>query len=131
MVSQVERRLAMLVDPEEASRELYMHWLSANRFGVLSTLRGSDALWLLRRHTPEFIVAQERLRDMSAIDFLGQLRSQYSTTNFPVVVLCKSAAVQPDLRMAGASAVLPSLGALDALSAVIRTLIAGSRRYVN
>jgi len=42
---------------------------------------------LLQRYRVEFILLQRELRDVSALDFLHQLRSRSSTAALPVIVL--------------------------------------------
>src|SRR6185503_19063918 len=55
--------------------------------GYCSTPRSRVALWLLQRYRVEFILLQRELRDVSALDFLHQLRSRSSTAALPVIVL--------------------------------------------
>jgi len=110
------------VDPVEASRDVYGHWLFAHHFGVLSTPRRHVALWLLERYRTAYILAQDELRNMSAIDLPRQVKARPSTSDVPVVVLSESPDPKGSSWLAGASAVVPSLGRFDLLGAVLQSL---------
>src|SRR5262245_1932994 len=122
MVTSDNRNLVLLVDSLEASRDLYGHWLAIHDFGVLATPRGRVALSLLERYRPKYILVQDELPDMSSIDLLRQLKAQPSTAAVPVVMLSKSTDVKQHLWLAGASAVVPSLGGFHLLEIVIYQL---------
>ena len=123
-------KLVLLVDPEEESRQVYSSWLMTQGFETLMTPRGRVALWLLQRYQPAFILTHEQVRDMSALDLLHRIGSRSSTAQLPVIVLCKSIGRRQEFGLAGAAAVVPSLG-LDELHAVLQTALSDVKRYAN
>jgi CheY-like chemotaxis protein len=130
MAASRNEKLALLVDPEEESRHVYSSWLLTRGFETVMTPRGRVALWLLQRYQPAFILTQEQLRDMSALDLLHRLRSRSSTARLPFIVLCKSFGRQQEFWLAGAAAVVPSLG-FDDLRGVLQTALSQVNRYAN
>jgi CheY-like chemotaxis protein len=123
-------KLALLVDPEEASRHVYSSWLLTQGFETLMTPRGRVALWLLQRYQPAVILIQEQVRDMSALDLLHRVRSRSSTARLPVIVLCTSIGRDQEFWLAGAAGVVPSLG-FDELRGVLHTVLSPVHRYAN
>ena len=130
MVASRNEKLVLLVDPEEESRHVYSSWLMTQGFETVMTPRGRVALWLLQRYQPVFILTQEQLRDMSAVDLLRRVRSRSSTARLPVIVLCKSFGRHEEFWLAGAAAVVPSLG-FDDLRSVLHTALSQGNRYAN
>jgi len=123
-------KLVLLVDPDETSRHVYSSWLLTQGFETLMTPRGRVALWLLQRYQPAFLLIQDQLRDMSALDLLHRLRSRSSTARLPAIVLSKASGRDQEFWLAGATAVVPSLGFGD-LQRVIQTALPHVNRWVN
>ena len=123
-------QLVLLVDQDEESRQVYASWLMMHGFETLMTPRGRVALWLLQRYQPVFILMQEQLRDMSALDLLHRIRSRLATAQLPVIVLCKSTHRRQEFWLAGASAIVPSLG-FDDLRRVLQTAQSHVSRSAN
>ena len=123
-------KLVLLVDQDEESRHVYSSWLMTQGFETLMTPRGRVALWLLQRYQPAFILTQEQLRDMSALDLLHRIRSRSSTAQLPLIVLCKSIGRRQEFWLAGAAAVVPSLGFED-LRRVLHTALSHVNRHAN
>lgn len=112
-------RLALIVDDEDAVREVVARMLQDGGWETLTAAHGAEALALARRTRPDLVVLDMLMPDMEGIETLGRLRE--SCPGVPVLAISGAAHAADYLLMAvrlGASAALPKPFEASALLAM-------------
>jgi DNA-binding response OmpR family regulator len=101
-------RLALIVDPDRDTRELYKTFLVPNRYVIEEASDGREALAKALTDPPDIVVTETRLSGVDGFDLCDLLRRDRETRNVPIVVLTGEirAAQHDRARVAGADAVL-------------------------
>jgi DNA-binding response OmpR family regulator len=118
------RSSVLLVDtPDQA--EMYAIALGHHGYAVQTASSCDEAIELARRHRPEVIVLDVRLRDQSGWDTCRTLRDDAATTGVPIVVLTASVfeATEAAAREVGAARLLGKPCLPSELAAAIDDLI--------
>ncbi|MDO5647763.1 phosphate regulon transcriptional regulator PhoB [Paracoccus sp. (in: a-proteobacteria)] len=77
----------LLVEDENAQREVLQYNLEAEGFTVISADNGEDALLLVREEMPALIVLDWMLPKVSGIEVCRQVKADMATRDIPVVML--------------------------------------------
>jgi len=96
----------LLIDDSKAIHALLASRLSDEPVALTSAYCGQEGLAAARKFTPDLILLDADLPDVSAIEICRQLKSDITTAEVPVIFL--SSAVSPDDRIYD-----PQLGAAD------------------
>ncbi|HEU4829102.1 MAG TPA: response regulator [Gemmatimonadales bacterium] len=86
---EVETRL-LIVDDTEANRYAVARHLRANGFTVREAATGRDALAEVERETPDMIVLDIRLPDISGLELARRLREDPRTAGIPILHISAS-----------------------------------------
>ena len=86
---QREARL-LVVDDTEANRYAVVRHLRANGFEVREAATGRDALAMVERETPDMIVLDIRLPDVSGLEVARQVRANPRTAAIPILHISAS-----------------------------------------
>lgn len=101
-------RLALIVDDEDAVREVVARMFRDGGWDTLTAAHGAEALALARRTRPSLVVLDMLMPDMEGIETLGRMRE--ACPGVPVLAISGAAHAADYLLMAvrlGASAALP------------------------
>ncbi|OSP56210.1 phosphate regulon transcriptional regulator PhoB [Pseudoruegeria sp. SK021] len=79
--------LVLVVEDEPAQREMLAYNLSAEGFGVAKAENGEEALILVKEQTPDLIVLDWMLPNVSGIEICRQLKSRVETRAVPIIML--------------------------------------------
>ncbi|NJR73572.1 MAG: PAS domain S-box protein [Scytonema sp. CRU_2_7] len=80
----------LLVDDYLEDRKTYRRYLLQDKqhtYNILEAETGEQALLLCRQQFPDVIVMDYLLPDMDGLEFLDNLKTQFSQTNIPVIIL--------------------------------------------
>jgi len=114
-----EKPLVLIVEDEEAARELLTSYLEPEGYDVAWVSSGTDALIRARQLQPDVITLDIRLGDISGWEILHRLKKDPETTHIPVVVI--SILDEPETGFAlGASDYLVKPIEKESLLAVLR-----------
>ncbi len=80
----------LVVDDTEANRYAVVRHLRANGFEVREASTGRDALALVERETPDMIVLDIRLPDVSGLEVARQVRANPRTAAIPILHISAS-----------------------------------------
>jgi len=121
--------LALLVDRDEDTREMYRAFLKNAAFDVEETADGRQALAVAINRRPDVIVTDTHLVGVSGYDLCGLLRRDPITSDTPIVVVTGHAATSELARAheAGADTVLVKPCLPDILLLEMRRLIERSK----
>src|SRR3954466_14211570 len=90
MANQTEmdsRPLVLIIDSEEAVRDLYGKWFIALGFQTMCAVGTLGLSCALRRERPQLIITELHARDLTLHGLFVRLRSEESTRCIPVIVL--------------------------------------------
>jgi two-component system OmpR family response regulator len=85
-VSQAPKPRILLVDDNQSFRELVGSWLSS-RSEVVVASSATDGLAALDRFTPDLIILDVMMPEISGRDMYRQLRARHGTAEVPVLFL--------------------------------------------
>ena len=116
----------LLVDDEPDQVEMYRYALADSGFTVSAAANGAEALARARELSPDLIVLDLLLPDMSGWDVCAALKADPSTARIPVLVLTAAATttLASDAERAGCAGALLKPCYPDQLIATIRALLA-------
>ena len=117
------RKVVLIVDPDEDTRDLYGKWFTSMGFDVMCAAAVAGACWAVQRHQPDVVVTELELRESTGVQLLRALSHPW---HLPVPVLVMTRSTNPAwlaaARDAGAVAVLPKLTDFDELLRWVRAL---------
>jgi len=124
---QDERPRILIVDDVASDARLMRRLFEANqRFEVIETYSGAEALAAVNTETPDLVVLDLNLPDMNGEQLLQMLRQQEQTKNVPVIIV-SARDIDPELRsqLAAQTDSIWSKGALDrsSLLAYVETML--------
>lgn len=82
-----EQKTVLIVEDEPDTAEMFAEMMRLSGFRVLKAYGGENALSILSQETPDAIVLDMMMPEMSGLDLLGRLRQQPATRKLPVVVV--------------------------------------------
>jgi CheY-like chemotaxis protein len=123
-VDLLQPQLALVVDPDEDTQELYKAFLVPRRYVVAHAHDGRDALAKAIGDPPDVIITETDLPFIDGYALCQLLRSDPSTRNIPIVVVTADArtAAGQRARTAGADTVLVKPCLPESLFAEMETL---------
>ena len=77
----------MLIEDDIALQKMYTLKFQKEGFTVISALTGNEALNQLRTHTPDIILLDIMLPDMSGLEILERIKESSVLKKIPVIVL--------------------------------------------
>jgi CheY-like chemotaxis protein len=81
----------LIVDDEPDQVEMYQYALEEAGFGVLAAYTGESGIAMAREASPDLIVLDIRLPDMTGWEVCGILKADQSTASIPIVILTAAA----------------------------------------
>jgi two-component system phosphate regulon response regulator PhoB len=79
--------LVLIVEDEPAQREVLAYNLEAEGYRIARAENGEEALLLVREETPDVIVLDWMLPNVSGIEVCRQLKSRAATRGVPIIML--------------------------------------------
>lgn len=122
-------KTVLIVEDEEDAAELFAEMMRVSGFRVLKTSNSAPAIGMMSSETPDVIILDIMMPEISGLDILRQMRRDPQLAGIPVVVV--SARSMPadikDGMEAGASTYLTKpVGFLELREAVERALVSRS-----
>lgn len=125
----LEREIVIVIDPDDATRELVCRRLSAQGYQVESTRSAAEGAEMALRNPPAALVANLWMPSISGVQLCRLLRSEPATADVPIV-LCGDVA-EPRNRFwaerAGASGFVARHRTGDLVRALARAITAAPR----
>ena len=117
------RRLVLLVDANEDTRDLYGDWFFIRGFDVVTTERDDMALLIAKTHRPDLVVTDLHANGLDGLRLVQRIRSEAETCEIPLIIMTVVAdpLLFVSLRAAGAEVVW-KLGDFDVLERSIAAL---------
>jgi signal transduction histidine kinase/CheY-like chemotaxis protein len=84
--SQTGLRRLLIVDDNEVSRYIVRELLDRPWLDVAEAANGTEAIRLIRQNCPDAVILDLLMPDISGMEVLQQLRSEYSTQMLPVLI---------------------------------------------
>jgi len=103
-----ESKIALLVDRDDDTRQMYAEFLKQSAWEVVEAADGADALVKALARRPSIIVTETRLPVVDGFELCERLRREATTEAIPILVVTADA-YAPDVeraRAAGANVVL-------------------------
>jgi CheY-like chemotaxis protein len=118
----------LAIDDEEASRYIIREMLNDRRFEIVEAASGQEALKKVAEVTPDVILLDLRLTDMTGIDVYQRLVESSGHARVPIVMVTSQRLSAEELERIGNTAIL-SKAALtrDTLQAAIHSVVAEAR----
>ena len=117
------RRLVLLVDATEDTRDLYGDWFFIRGFDVVATARDDLALLIAKAYRPDLVVTDLHAKGLDGLRLVHRIRSEADTCEIPILIM--TVVTDPplvvSLRAAGAE-VVSKLGDFDVLERSIAAL---------
>jgi CheY-like chemotaxis protein len=88
----------LAVDDEEASRFIIRQMLNDRDHEVIEAATGGDGLSRAHERTPDIILLDLRLTDMTGFDVFDRLRQDPATASVPVVIITSQRLTDDDRR---------------------------------
>ncbi|MGQ0804723.1 MAG: EAL domain-containing protein [Actinomycetota bacterium] len=79
--------LVLVVDDEDVVRRLFVRVLRGAGLEVIEASNGREGLAQIAEHTPEVVVLDNRMPDLTGLDVLTALRADARTTTLPVILV--------------------------------------------
>lgn len=79
--------LVLVVDDEDVVRRLFVRVLRGAGLEVIEASNGREGLAQVAEHTPEVVVLDNRMPDLTGLDVLTALRADARTTTLPVILV--------------------------------------------
>jgi DNA-binding response OmpR family regulator len=92
-----DRKRVLLVEDDEAVRQLVRVTLELNDYDVIEAKDGLEGLLLLDVHKPDAVVLDLMMPDLGGERMLAQLRSTPQTKQTPVVIITGKPEVAPEV----------------------------------
>jgi two-component system phosphate regulon response regulator PhoB len=86
-MSPASQPTVLIVEDESSQRELLAYNLSAEGYGVAKAENGEEALLIVEESTPDLIVLDWMLPNVSGIEVCRQLKARSVTRNVPIIML--------------------------------------------
>lgn len=86
----IDNGLVLVADPDPAVRKILEFHFRASGYRAITASDGSCALALAQQASPDVIVVETQLPDMSGADLIQRLRALPDTARIPVVILTKN-----------------------------------------
>jgi two-component system phosphate regulon response regulator PhoB len=115
----------LIIEDEEAIRDMLRFSLSNSEFNLIDAENTSKAMRILSQHTPDLIILDWMLPDMSGIDFIKQIKKQEILNEIPIIMLTAKAEEDNKIMglMVGADDYITKPFSPNELSARIRTVL--------
>jgi DNA-binding response OmpR family regulator len=119
-----EKKRVLLVEDDEAVRQLVKITLEMNEYEVVEAKDGLEGLLLLDIHKPHAIVLDLMMPDVGGERMLAQLRATPETKGTPVVIITGKPEVAPEVvSLVGRENFFPKPFDPDAVIARIKSLV--------
>jgi len=120
-----QRPLVLIVDPEDASRDLHGDWFTSLGFEVVCAAEADMAFAIARGWEPDLVVTELRLRGSDGLQLIRQLQAVAATRGIPLLVVTATsqAGALEAASAAGAVAALPAGTSFDVLRAYVTSLM--------
>jgi DNA-binding response OmpR family regulator len=92
-----EKKKILLVEDDEAVRQLVRVTLEMNDYEVIQAKDGLEGLLLLEMHHPDAVVLDLMMPDVGGERMLAQLRATPETKRTPVVIITGKPEVAPEV----------------------------------
>jgi CheY-like chemotaxis protein len=122
-VSNLTARRVLIVEDDDAIRQLWERVLGGEGWHVRSVADGREALRSVNEQTPDLIVLDLMLPWVNGIEVLATVRRDPGLTKIPVVVTTGTATSAFDLRDFGPVRVLRKPFSVSALISTVRRLL--------
>jgi len=117
------RRLVLLVDATEDTRDLYGDWFFIRGFDVVATARDDIALLIAKAYRPDLVLTDLHAKGLDGLRLVQRILSEADTSAIPILIM--TVVTDPplvvSLRAAGAE-VVSKLGDFDVLERSIAAL---------
>jgi DNA-binding response OmpR family regulator len=118
------RKKVLLVEDDEAVRQLVRVTLQMNEYEVIEAKDGLEGLLLLELHKPDAVVLDLMMPDVGGERMLAQLRATPETKRTPVVIITGKPEVAPEvIGLVGRENFFPKPFDPDAVIERIRALV--------
>ena len=77
----------LIADDEPNQLELMAYNLETSGFGTIKARDGKNALQLIEDHSPDLVILDWMMPNMSGIDLCRTLRSRSETKQLPIIIL--------------------------------------------
>lgn len=119
-----DRKKVLLVEDDEAVRQLVRVTLQMNEYEVIEAKDGLEGLLLLELHKPDAVVLDLMMPDVGGERMLAQLRATPETKRTPVVIITGKPEVAPEvIGLVGRENFFPKPFDPDAVIERIRALV--------
>jgi DNA-binding response OmpR family regulator len=119
-----ERRKVLLVEDDEAVRQLVRVTLEMNEYDVVEAKDGLEGLLLLEMHRPDAVVLDLMMPDVGGERMLAQLRASPETKGTPVVIITGKPEVAPEvIGLVGRENFFPKPFDPDAVVARLKAMV--------
>jgi len=122
-------RLVLLVDDERDQVEMYQLALEVSGFDVVPAYTGREGLERARERTPDAVVLDLRLPDITGWEVAAALKADPRTRAVPIIILTAAASLTlpQEAAAAGCAAYLTKPCFPDVLARTVRDVIEGKR----
>ena len=83
----LEKKTVLIVEDEPDTAEMFAEMMRLSGFRVLKAYGGENALAILDQETPDAIVLDMMMPEMSGLDVLDRLRQRPELSKLPVVIV--------------------------------------------
>jgi DNA-binding response OmpR family regulator len=119
-----ERKKVLLVEDDEAVRQLVRVTLEMNEYKVVEAKDGLEGLLLLEMHRPDAVVLDLMMPDVGGERMLAQLRATPETKGTPVVIITGKPEVAPEvIGLVGKENFFPKPFDPDAVVARLKAMV--------
>jgi DNA-binding response OmpR family regulator len=119
-----ERKKVLLVEDDEAVRQLVRVTLEMNEYEVVEAKDGLEGLLLLEMHRPDAVVLDLMMPDVGGERMLAQLRATPETKGTPVVIITGKPEVAPEvIGLVGKENFFPKPFDPDAVVARLKAMV--------
>jgi DNA-binding response OmpR family regulator len=119
-----ERKKVLLVEDDEAVRQLVRVTLQMNDYDVVEAEDGLEGLLMLDMHKPDAVVLDLMMPDVGGERMLAQLRATPETKRTPVVIITGKPEVAPEvIGLVGKENFFPKPFDPDAVVARLRAMV--------
>ncbi|MEZ5681284.1 MAG: response regulator [Erythrobacter sp.] len=115
----------LVVEDNDLNRKLFCDVLKANGFEVVPVADGSNVLPTARRFAPDLVIMDIQLPNVSGVDLIVQLKSDYALRDIPVLAVTAYAGKGDEerIRDAGAADYLAKPVSIGPFMAAVRALL--------
>jgi DNA-binding response OmpR family regulator len=119
-----EKKKVLLVEDDEAVRQLVRVTLEMNEYEVVQAKDGLEGLLLLEMHHPDAVVLDLMMPDVGGERMLAQLRATPETKRTPVVIITGKPEVAPEvIGLVGKENFFPKPFDPDAVIARLKAMV--------